>query len=122
MDAPDMPVHHAHIMVNRRRPRRPAYRRTYIREWREHRGLTLEQLADRIESTHATLSRIERGVVPYSQPMLEAIAEALATEPASLLIRNPTDPEGIWSIWDTAKPGERERIVAIARALRSTGS
>ena len=101
---------------------RPTYRRTFIRPWREHRGLTLEQLAERIGTTHATLSRIERGLQPYSQPMLEAIAEGLSTDPASLLMRNPADPEGIWSVWDNAKPGERRQIVEIAKTLIKTGT
>lgn len=98
------------------------FRRTYIRQWREFRGLTLEQLADRIGSTHATVSRVERALQPYSQAMLEAIAEALMTDPASLLMRDPSDQEAIWSIWDQAKPAERAQLVAIARALIKTGT
>lgn len=73
---------------------------TYIREWRKHRGLTLDRLASRIPMTHGNLSKIERGLLPYNQPMLEAIAVALSTDVPSLLIRNPTDPEGIWSVWE----------------------
>lgn len=97
------------------------YRRTFIRQWREHRGLTLEALADRVGEkiggmTHASLSRIERGRQPYSQLVLEAIAEALNVGVADLLIRNPGDPDAIWSIWDHAKPGEREAIVDMAEA------
>ena len=98
------------------------HRRTFIREWRQSRGLTLEQVANRIGITHASLSRIERGLQPYSQPLLEAIADVLQTEPASLLMRDPTDPEGIWSIWDQAKPGERRRIVEIAKTLIKTAT
>lgn len=106
----------------RPRPKAPQYRRTFIRQWREHRGLTLEQLADRVETTHASLSRIERGRQPYSQALLEALAEALQTDPPSLLMRNPQDPEGIWSIWDQAKPGERQMIVDIAKTVVKTGT
>jgi transcriptional regulator with XRE-family HTH domain len=104
------------------RSRQPPYRRTYIRQWRTYRGLTLQRVADRIGTTHASLSRIERGVQPYSQPMLEAIADALQTDPASLLIRNPEDPEGIWTLWDQAKPGVRQQIIEIAKTLTKTGS
>lgn len=109
------------------RPKKAAYRKTFIREWREFRGLTLEQVVERVRAsvggfTHASLSRIERGLQPYSQPILEALAEALSTEPASLLTRNPTDPEGIWSVWDQAKPGERKVIVDIARTVIKAAS
>lgn len=103
--------------------RKPSpYRATYLRQWREHRGLTLEQLAERVGTTHATLSRVERGMTPYSQPMLEALAEELTTDPASLLMRDPSDPEGIWSIWDNAEPGERSLIVDLARTVTKTGT
>jgi transcriptional regulator with XRE-family HTH domain len=76
------------------------YRRIFIREWRKHRGLTLEQLADRIGTTHASLCRIERGRQPHTQGLFEAIAEALRVEPADLLTRDPSDPEV------TAEPGQ----------------
>lgn len=101
---------------------KPQLRRTFIRQWREFRGLTLEQLADRIASTHASLSRIERGLQPYSQPILEAIADALGCDVADLLVRNPEDPEGIWSVWEHAKPAERRMIVDLAKTVTKTGT
>lgn len=114
-------------MAKRGSPQPKTYRRTFIRQWRDHRGLTLEQLADRVGGdlggfTHASLSRIERGLQPYSQALLEAIADALMTDVPSLLTRDPEDPEGIWSIWDQAKPGERKMIVELAKTVRKTGS
>lgn len=117
-------VHPVYMGPKRVQPRtkRRQYRTTFIRQWREFRGLTLEQLADRVETTHASLSRIERGRQPYSQALLEAIAEALQTDPPSLLMRNPQDPEGIWSVWDHAKPGERQMILDIAKTVVKTGT
>lgn len=106
-------------------------------------GLTLEQVAERImvmgaerrdaagdplaspkTMTHASLSRIERGLQPYSQPLLEMLAEIYMTDPASLLIRNPTDPEGLWSIWDALRPAQRDVALAMLRGLveRRTGT
>ena len=114
--------------VTPRFKRRPTYRKTYIRAWRQTKGLSLELLAERVgerigSMTHASLSRIERGLQPYSQPILEAIAEELTGgDVASLLIRNPTDPEGIWSIWDQAKPGQKAQIVEVAKTLLKTGT
>ncbi len=114
-------------MAKKVMPRQKIRRRTFIRQWREFRGLTLEQLADRVGEvlggfTHASLSRIERGLQPYSQDILEAIANALQTDVASLLNRDPSDPEGIWSIWEQAKPGERKMIVELAKTVRKTGT
>lgn len=101
-----------------RRPRR----RHYLRQWREYRSLTLEAAASRFDMSAAQLSRVERGQSPYTQDFLELAAEAYRTDEASLLMRDPTDDEAIWSIWDQAKPGEREQIIAVAKALRRTGS
>lgn len=65
-------------------------RRHYIREWRKHRGLTIDQLAGRIELTDGKgdtdfidktyLGRIEREERPYNQPILEQAAAALECE------------------------------------------
>lgn len=98
------------------------FRRTYIRQWREHRGLTLEQLADRVEMTPSYLSMFERGQRGYTQNTLEALADALQTDAASLLMRDPKDEEAVWSIWEQAKPGERKMIVDIARTITKTGT
>ena len=101
---------------------------TFIRQWRESRAMTLEVLAERVGEriggmTHASLSRIERGLQPYSQPILEAIAQELTGgDVASLLMRDPSDPNAIWSIWGQAKPGERQMIVDIAKTIVKTGT
>lgn len=95
--------------------------RNFLREWREYRGLTLEQLAEFIGVTHPTLSRIETGVSPYSQGILEGYADRLSTDVASLLMRNPKE-DGIWSLWEQAKPGERRMILEIARTIVKTGT
>lgn len=124
MYAPKRPVHHPYMVqrVTPRFRRQAQFRPTFLRQWREHRKLTLEQLAERVGTTHATLSRVERGLTPYSQPMLEALAEELMTDPASILMRDPTDPEGIWSVWDQAKPGQRAIIVDLAKTITKTGT
>jgi transcriptional regulator with XRE-family HTH domain len=96
---------------------RPRFRPTFIREWRKHRGLTLEQMADRLDMTSSHLSMLERGQRGYTQETLEAVAEALQTDAASLLMRNPSDPDTIWSLWDRAKPGEKRQIRDVAEAL-----
>ena len=97
-------------------------KRTFIREWRKHRDLTLEDLAARVGVTHGTLSRIERGLLPYSQYQLESLAEQLDTDPASLLMRNPRDPEGIWSVWDRVPLTDRTKAVTLLLQVFATGN
>jgi transcriptional regulator with XRE-family HTH domain len=63
------------------------------------------------------ISRIESGVAPYTQDTLEGLADALGTDPASLLMRNPLDKEAIWSILDKASQGQRQMIADIAKTI-----
>jgi transcriptional regulator with XRE-family HTH domain len=94
----------------------------YIRAWRKHRGLTLEQLAERIGMSHQNLGKVERGRVPYNQTLLELLAEELRCEPVDLIIRDPSEPEGIWSIWDQLRPTEQRQVTEIAKTIRRTGT
>lgn len=84
--------------------------------------MSLDALASRVPMDKGNLSKVERGLLPYNQDMLEHLADALGTDPASLLMRDPSDPEGMWSIWDQAKPGERRQIAEVAKALVRTGT
>jgi len=92
--------------------KKPLYRRTYIREWREWAGLSLRQLADRLEEepggktiSHASLGRIENGVQAYTQPILEAISTALGVDVYDLLYVHP------------AKAGEVVDLTRIIKGL-----
>lgn len=91
----------------------PKFRPTFIRHWRKFRGLSQERLADRVGMTGGNLSEIENGNTGYRQETLEALADALQCEPVDLLIRDPNDPEGIWSLWERAKPAERKQLIGI---------
>ena len=107
----------------------PKFRPTFIKQWREHRGLTQQQLAERVTEylqehgfrkkpySHASIGRIENGKMAYTQPVLEALAHGLQIDAASLLMRNPVDSQGLWSIWDQALPGERQIITEQAESL-----
>jgi transcriptional regulator with XRE-family HTH domain len=99
-----------HVPMRQRHP-------NYIREWRKHRGLTLEQLAERLHMHHSALSKVERGKNPYNQDLLERIADELNCEPVDLLIRNPSDPEAVWSIWDRISPPDRDTARRILEQL-----
>lgn len=94
--------------------------RHFIREWRKYRNLTLERLAERIDVTHGALSQLERGETNYTQPMLEALADALQCTPGDLVTRPPTHEPGLWAIWENASPIEREQITRVVAALKLT--
>lgn len=101
-----------------KKPKHPGH---FIREWRKAKDFTLERLAERIGTTHATLSRIERGKVPYSQSLLETLAEALSTTPASLIMRDPSQSGGIWDIWEQIPAQDREQAAKVLEAFKKAG-
>jgi transcriptional regulator with XRE-family HTH domain len=100
------------------RLKQPQRRRHFIKEWRKARGLTQEQLADRIGVAVSTISQLETGKQGYSQPTLEAIAEALDCEPADLLMRDPGRQDAMWSIWEGLDIPAREQITEIAKTFK----
>jgi transcriptional regulator with XRE-family HTH domain len=77
--------------------------------------MTLERAGEAVGMSHAQLGRIERGLQPYNQALLEALAELYRTEPASLIMRDPTRDDAIWSLWDEAKEGQRQEIEKYAQ-------
>lgn len=75
-------------MAPRKKPPRVRLRH-YLKEWRKEKGNpSQEKVADAIGVDRTTLSKIERGEVPYSQDNLEALAEYYRVHPADLL-RDP---------------------------------
>lgn len=105
-------VHHTYMARKqvRPRPKQRLYGPHYLRHWREHKQMTLEAAGEAVGLSHAQLGRIERRLQKYNQELLEALAELYGTDPASLIVRDPTAPDAMWSLWDQAKAGQRQEI------------
>ncbi|MGZ8286102.1 MAG: helix-turn-helix domain-containing protein [Allosphingosinicella sp.] len=88
--------------------------RTFLREWRQHRGFSLEAAAAEIGMTHTNLSRIERGLYPYNQDLMESLALVYGCDPVDLLIRDPSAPVSIYAAMDRANDEQRRLIERIA--------
>lgn len=102
----------------RRKASRSEYQPTFIRAWRNYRNLTQEQLAERVDATSATISRLENGKQPYSQELLEAIADSLRCEVADLITRPPHKPKDeLLTLLDTLDDERRAQAARILRAL-----
>ena len=99
------------------RPNLKTRKKTQIREWRKHRGLTLERLSDRIGVTPGALSQLERGDVGYTQPMLEALADALSCQPADLISRPPDTENGLQLVWDAIPVADRPKALEVLKAF-----
>jgi transcriptional regulator with XRE-family HTH domain len=96
--------------------------RWYLKEWRKHRGYTQDRLAEMTGLSKPFISQLERGDRGFTQDTLELLATVLRCDVADLLIRNPADPEGIWSVWDQLRPVEKSQVVEIAKTIKRTGT
>jgi transcriptional regulator with XRE-family HTH domain len=63
-----------------------------IRKLRESRGLTLRELANRVDISKNTILRLEQGL-PVAEPILNKICNALQTIPPNLMVS-----EESWSL------------------------
>lgn len=98
-------------------PRFKQRRRIYLREWREYRTLTQEQLAERVGWSVGNISQLERGLQGYSDEGLALLAEALQCTPGQILDVNPLDDNAIWSLWERARPAQRNALLEVAKGM-----
>ena len=105
------------------------YGKTYIREWRERRGLSLRRLADRIEMdgpedtlSHASIGRIENGLQPYSQPIMEALAHALDVSVVDLIGTDPTKEGEVVDLMRLIDDKNRDLAIRLLRSITETGT
>lgn len=90
----------------------------FFKQWRKHRGMTLEQAAPLANMTAGNLSAMERGAQGYTPDGLEALANVYKTSPGWLLEVNPLeDKHGFLPIWDKADDDQRETIVDLAQTV-----
>jgi len=61
----------------------------YLKEWRQHLGVTLHDLAEKSGATAAHISKVEDGHVQPGPAFVQACANALGIKPANLLSGPP---------------------------------
>jgi transcriptional regulator with XRE-family HTH domain len=98
-------------------------RPNYLKAWREFRGLTQEQLAERVSTNANMISYLESGERGLSAKWLRRLAPVLDTTPGMLLDHDPIALDSdIIDIWAHAGTRERRQISDIAKALVKTGT
>lgn len=103
----------------------------YIRQWRVKRGVSLRKLASMIESkpdgeplvTYASLSRIETGEQPFSEPVLNAISVALNVPRTMLLDMDPKKEGHVVELLNQMDSATREQWVRMMElAVKSSAA
>lgn len=107
-------------MVVRIGPKKLRRRRIYLKEHREDAGLTQEQLAERLDTTKATISRIETGARDWTGSFLDAAAEALG-KPDGSVFYYPPDDQKLANKLASAPENVRKQVHTVIEALLRAG-
>lgn len=126
-DAPHAVVFHNEKQIMRAMPsvKKPAHQRnrTFLAEWRKFRNMTQERVAEMVEVDQTTISRLERGKVPYDQDILERLSLVYGCEPHELIAINPLLGPEIKLVWTAVeKSPRRKEIFAVINTMLKTGS
>jgi transcriptional regulator with XRE-family HTH domain len=95
----------------------------YLREWRKHRKLTQQELADAINTSKSAISDLERFNLQLSPKWLNRIAPVLDTQPGYILDHDPENvPADVIDIWSKIPERDRERAARVLREFTRTGT
>lgn len=95
----------------------------YLRAWRVFRGLTQEQLADRVDTNPNMIGYLESGERGLSAKWLRRLAPALDTTPGMILDHDPSTLDSdIIDIWAHAGSREKRQLADIAKTILRTGT
>lgn len=109
-----------------------AERGSYLLEWRQKKGMTLAEVCARLDymagehpeyrkrlpTTGASLSRVEQGLQPWSQPILEALAEIYSADKTGDLIdMNPLKERKVVDFVARLTEREQQQVMALAKAM-----
>lgn len=95
----------------------------HLRAWREYRGLSQEELAEKAGTSHQVIGYLERGRTQLSAKWLRTLAPVLDTTPGMLLDHDPRELSAdIIDIWAHATARQRRQISDIAKTLTRTGT
>lgn len=97
-------------------------RRTFFKEWRLFRNLTQDDVIARlevlgVEFSKPSISRVENGHQPYSEPILLALAEVYDCEPSDLIGRDPTWGRSLDATLNALQAADRARIISMVEAF-----
>jgi transcriptional regulator with XRE-family HTH domain len=97
--------------------------RNHLKAWREKRGLSQEELAEKAGTTKSVISLLENEKRPLSAKWLRKFAEALNTKPGYILDHDPNElNDDVFDIWDRIAAGDRSQAVRVLSTFAKTGT
>ena len=104
----------------------PMAKRHYLKQWRNHLGLSQEQVVgrlldledDKLPATAASLSRLENGHQPYSERVIEALAFIYGREPWELIGNDPTKEGMVVDLTHKLNDAQQRQVLALIEAMQ----
>ena len=88
--------------------------RAYFREWREWKGWTQQELADKLGTTAATVSRIENGERDWSKGYLESFSHVIeCPEPIDPIRHPPGTHIDLNGLLNAAPPEMQQQAISV---------
>lgn len=95
--------------------------RNYLKEWREFRGMTQDQLAEAVGTNKAVISLLENEKRPLSSKWLRKFAEVLNTQPGYILDNDPNEVSAdIFDLWARIGKDNRKQAAEILSTFTGT--
>jgi Predicted transcriptional regulators len=95
----------------------------HLREWREFRKMSQQELATACGTTQHQIAYLESGERGLSAKWLRKLSVALDTTPGMILDHNPSDLDSdIIEIWATASNRQKRQLAEIAKTILKTGT
>lgn len=92
----------------------------HLKAWREFRGLSQEELAEKVGTMASMISMLETEQRGLSAKWLRRLAPALNTTPGHLLDLNPEEIDNdLLETWATIDPRDRARAIQVLRAFKT---
>lgn len=95
----------------------PRFKPPFIREWRQEKGLSLEYVSSNVPMDKGNLSKVERGLLPYNQEMLERLADILGTSASNLIGRDPTKEGKVIDLVQRLNAAQLEQAERVLSAM-----
>lgn len=95
----------------------------HLKAWRDYRGLSQNQLAERVGTNANMIGYLESGERGLSAKWLRRLADALDTTPGHLLDHDPHElPTDILDIWTHIAKRDREQAARVLSSFTRTGT
>lgn len=93
------------------------HRKNTVKDWRKHRGLTQEALAELMGTTKGSINKYENRKLPITGEILEQLTFHLRCTEEDLFRHKPSDDPQFYELRDKMDQNDRETWLNIGQTL-----